>query len=98
MSNFVHVGRVSLTGRRGAEDVDVVVGVRADHGEVVLSVDGCQSPVPPLNVDQAQRLATLVASAATKASELAAAYRTYQSALQAAEDAFAEATRREVGA
>ncbi|ASR86339.1 hypothetical protein SEA_AMOHNITION_59 [Mycobacterium phage Amohnition] len=94
--NFVLVGLIDVAlGKKVvglAVKGKVVVGVRADLGQVIVSLDGATgAPLPPLTVDQAQRFATLVAQAATKAGELAAAYRTYQQTLSEAARQFDEA-------
>ncbi|AEO94198.1 hypothetical protein CL60_gp42 [Mycobacterium phage BarrelRoll] len=102
--NFVHVGRVSVrpAGRGGPFDdpaVEVVVGVRADLGHVVVNTNGHKGGgVPPLTPEQAAALALLVDRAAGVARELAAAYRTYQETVRAAEEKLAAAVNREVGA
>ncbi|QFG09446.1 hypothetical protein I5H08_gp041 [Mycobacterium phage Yuna] len=99
MSNWAHVGNVSvpmnrgkLGGREFVENVEVQVGVRADLGEVVVQVDGnTKGVLPTLQPDQAAAFGTLLARAAGAAGELATAYKSYQDALQAAEDRLAEA-------
>ncbi|ASR85262.1 hypothetical protein I5H06_gp42 [Mycobacterium phage SirPhilip] len=97
MSNFVHVGKVQPADPR-RDDRVLTVGVRADLGEVMVSVDGRNQPVPPLTPEQAKVLAGRIERAAAVASSLAEAYRSYQAALQEAEDTLAQAFSREVGA
>ncbi|ASR87230.1 hypothetical protein SEA_LASTHOPE_62 [Mycobacterium phage LastHope] len=105
-NNFVHVGKVSVpTGRKlvwpdsGVEAVEVVVGVRADLGEVVVSIDGKRNgTLPSLTAGQAAELAVHLERAAGVASSLAEAYRTYQDALKSAEVDLAQAFAREAGA
>ncbi|WNM68999.1 hypothetical protein SEA_TRIBLETROUBLE_58 [Mycobacterium Phage TribleTrouble] len=92
MSNFVHIGRVA------AHRADVVVGVRADLGEVVVSIDGRNQPLPPLTPDNAKALAGHLERGAGVAKTLSDAYQTYQQQLKAAEDALTQAFSREVGA
>ncbi|QFG11481.1 hypothetical protein I5G87_gp57 [Mycobacterium phage Ekdilam] len=106
MSNWAHVGNVLVPASRGSigkprvavvEDVEVQVGVRADLGEVVVQVDGnTKGILPSLQPDQAAALATLLTRASGAASELAAAYKAYQDALQTAEDRLAEAMGQQV--
>ncbi|QJD50362.1 hypothetical protein I5H01_gp045 [Mycobacterium phage MarkPhew] len=96
MSNFAQVGKVVVRnaqiGNQGIRDVEVIVGVRADLGQVVVQADGRTSnPVPGLRADEAAALGALLTNAASAAGELAAAYRAYQDALQAAEDKLAAA-------
>lgn len=92
MSNFAHVGKVVVpSSGRTVEDVEVLVGVRADLGEVVVQVDGRTVALPSLPSEQAAAIGALLSRAAGAASELAAAYEAYQGALQAAEDRLAEA-------
>ncbi|QFG08448.1 hypothetical protein SEA_GUANICA15_62 [Mycobacterium phage Guanica15] len=104
--NFVHVGKVEVRGprahgMRGIPDepaVEVVVGVRADLGHVVVNTNGHKGgAVPPLTPDQAAALAVLVDRAAGAARELAHAYLTYQETIKAAEDKLAAALNREGG-
>ncbi|AHB79593.1 hypothetical protein PBI_VALIDUS_63 [Mycobacterium phage Validus] len=106
--NFVHVGKVEVrpavraaAGLRGLDEppVEVVVGVRADAGHVVVNTSGHKGgAVPPLTPERAAELAVLVDRAAGVATKLSEAYRTYQDALKAAEDALTQAFSREAGA
>lgn len=107
-NNFVHVGRVTVPVSKGSigkpralavEDIEIVVGVRADLGEVVVSIDGQHNGVlPPLTAPQASALAELLDLAAGSAASLAAAYQTYQAALQQAEANLEKAFTREASA
>ncbi|AFN37752.1 hypothetical protein FGG44_gp61 [Mycobacterium phage MacnCheese] len=103
MSNYAHVGKVEFSiadgtvgGRPQFRAVEISVGVRADTGEVLTSVDGKNGgPWPRLAPAKASELAVLLARAAEQADALATAYQAYQAALQAAEDKFAEALKGE---
>ncbi|AOQ29117.1 hypothetical protein SEA_ACTINUP_59 [Mycobacterium phage ActinUp] len=105
-NNFVHVGKVSVpTGRTlkwpdsGVEAVEVVVGVRADLGEVVVAIDGKRNgALPSLTGPQASALAELLDLAAGSAASLSEAYQTYQATLQQAEANLEKAFTWEVGA
>lgn len=105
-NNFVHVGEVTVpTGRpmkwpdSGVEAIRVVVGVRADLGEVVVSIDGQRNgSLPSLTASQAAELAVHLDRAAGVASSLAEAYQTYQATLQQAEATLAQAFSREASA
>ncbi|QNJ58280.1 hypothetical protein SEA_ELLIE_55 [Mycobacterium phage Ellie] len=97
MSNFALVGKVNIgncgkrIGGKAVEDSEVIVGVRADLGEVVVTIDGRHDNLPSLAADTAAQIGSLMVAAAGAASELAAAYTSYQQALQDAEDKLAEA-------
>ncbi|QAX95600.1 hypothetical protein I5H03_gp046 [Mycobacterium phage Nibb] len=102
MSNFAQVGTVivptagSSIGKprfAAVEPVEVLVGVRADLGEVVVQVDGNKGALPPLVPEKAAQLGVLLGNGAAMAAELAEAYRSYQAALQAAEDKLAAAMK-----
>ncbi|AEK08020.1 hypothetical protein ANAYA_61 [Mycobacterium phage Anaya] len=107
-NNFVHVGKVTVPVSRGSigkprvpvvEDVEIVVGVRADLGEVVVSIDGQRNgTLPSLTGPQASALAELLDLAAGSAASLSEAYQTYQATLQQAEANLEKAFTREVGA
>ncbi|AEJ95828.1 hypothetical protein SEA_ROSMARINUS_59 [Mycobacterium Phage Rosmarinus] len=94
-NNFVHVGKVTVPVGKGSigkprvpvvEDVEIVVGVRADLGEVVVAIDGQRNgALPSLTGPQASALAELLDLAAGSAASLSEAYQTYQATLQRAE-------------
>lgn len=97
MSNFVHVGKVTIpVDPPRSPDAEVyaemVVGVMADTGKILVQTGGKNgAPWPRLTTDAALVLADLLRQAAAKAPELAEAYRTYRRALVDAEIAFGRA-------
>ncbi|AVO21996.1 hypothetical protein I5G90_gp42 [Mycobacterium phage Adonis] len=103
-NNFVHVGKVTVPTRaswrvKAVEDVEIVVGVRADLGEVVVSIDGQRNgTLPSLTGPQASALAELLDLAAGSAAALSEAYQTYQATLQQAEANLEKAFTREASA
>uniref|UniRef100_A0AAU8GNZ3 Uncharacterized protein n=1 Tax=Mycobacterium phage Pharb TaxID=3136626 RepID=A0AAU8GNZ3_9VIRU len=99
-TNFVHVGKVDVP-EPGKGVGEVIVGVRADLGRVVVSstdAEGRRGAVRPLPPEGAQKLAAHLTRAAGVAASLAEAHRTYAAALQQAEADLAAAFAREVNA
>ncbi|AJD82281.1 hypothetical protein PBI_KESHU_61 [Mycobacterium phage Keshu] len=99
-TNFVHVGKVDVP-EPGRGVGEIVVGVRADLGRVVVSSadpDGRRGAVRPLTPEVAQAVAGHLVRAAGVAASLSEAHRVYAAALQQAEADLAAAFAREVNA
>ncbi|QBP31643.1 hypothetical protein SEA_NIKLAS_61 [Mycobacterium Phage Niklas] len=101
-NNFAHVGRVVIPSdhplspslRGMVNKAAVIVGVRADLGQVVVAVDGERgAPMPTMPPAQAAQLGAMITQAAAAADELHAAYKAYQAALDDAERKLAEAMK-----
>ncbi|AEK09870.1 hypothetical protein FGG30_gp058 [Mycobacterium phage Pixie] len=99
-SNFVHVGKVAVP-EPGKGVGEVIVGVRADLGRVIVSStdpDGRRGAMRPLTPEETQKVAGHMMRAAGVAASLSEAHRVYAAALQQAEADLAAAFAREVSA